>query len=792
MTGIRSKYPKIIIAIIALAVSWLFSTPVSFADIDNLTFRADHQRHIREDRVIVLSGNVHITYEGADKTVYDFYSDEGRLDENKKEFFGAGNVKIEGADRLIYADSFWYNYDKDSFEVTNAKGMIMVGGVSEPVHFVSRKIRGSLSDFKLMSTTLTTCDPEENQEYHIEAKMVKVLNDNKVILRNAIFFIGKVPIFYLPYWIFSLKETPFQFEVGKNRTEGTYVKVRYNYLYKSHIMGAFIYHYMSRLGMRFGAEHKYLIENQGEGHFNFTYLNKKKTAGGGTDLSFDTAQRLAFSPQLTGDIGLKQTRDVDVRTGGSRNDLSTRISLAHKTSSTNTNGSWNYSSQKSGTISSSNANATLQHTRSWKKENQTLLDMNANFNLTRNNTTQEDENGNKADDQELSSNLTFTKRKNLYDWSMRFEKRFDLDGDRYAGDKNRGYFDRLPEITLNLTPEFFETGRDSGYRGQVKEGFQMSRIELKGALYNDKRADDTVQGFFGKFTTNLNRDFILSESSRFTTQLSYTQNITSTGDAQYNYSPNIGFKKDFSKKLKMDIGWRKSESNGRCPFTQESTSGGGNSFNWNMNLTEKKWSHRWSTGYNVQNDQWQNLSYNASYRSESNLTYSLNTGYSIDRKEWSPLSNSLTMTNNKNYSTDFSLIYDIDKSKLTQFSNNTKLSLGKDWDLEFQAQYSGKGQKEPILKTVYLNKRNACTFVQIIYDATNDAFGITFGITAYPSMSYSYRNNDQGLRNTFPGFGSGGFNFGGGGMEGLFGGGGTYGGGSGYYGGGGGFYGESY
>jgi hypothetical protein len=270
--------------------------------------------------------------------------------------------------------------------------------------------------------------------------------------------------------------------------------------------------------------------------------------------------------------------------------------------------------------------------------------------------------------------------------------------------------------------------------------------------------------------------------------MNYAQNITSTGDAQYSYSPSIGLNKEFSKKLKMDINWRKSESNGRCPFTQESTSGGGNSFSWNLNMNDKKWTHRWSTGYNLQNDTWQNLSYNTSYRNANKFTYSMNTGYSIDRKDWSPLSNSIMFTNNRSYQSDMSLIYDVDKGRLTQFTDNTTLTIGDDWYLKFQMQYSGRGQKEPILKTINLTKQNACTFIDLYYDATNDEFMLSVGVSAYPKLGYSYRNKSGGT-SSIPGFGGEGFNFGGGGMGGVFDVGGSYGGGGGYYGGGGGYYG---
>jgi lipopolysaccharide assembly outer membrane protein LptD (OstA) len=772
LTVTRVKYARLSTTLLLIVCVSCILSANSFAEEEGITFQSDHQRRIREDNVQVLSGNVYIHFRD-----FDFYSDEARLDEAKKEFFGAGNVKIEGQDRIVYADSFWYNYDKDTFEVTKANGMIMVGGVSEPVYFVCKSIRGSLTDYKLIQSTLTTCTPDERQEYYIKAGMVKVLTDNKIILRNAVFYVEKIPIFYLPYYMFSMKETPFEVAVGKSSSEGYYVKIRYNYLYEENVMGSLIYHYMDKLGMRFGADHKYYIDGQGEGAFNFTILKQKakkttgdeESKGGGFDISVDARQKFRFSPELYGDISVRQDRDVDVYTGKARNNFSARFSLTDNTPSTNTSLSYNLTSQK-GTQDSSSTTAQLSHRRNWKKQN---LDFNTSFDYSTRNTTTEDENGSLADDLELKTTLSLGKRKDLYDWQFKIEKRSDIDGSKYIGDSNFSYFDRLPEITINLKPEFFDSSREKEpYEGKQHEGFELKRIALKGALYYQGPKDQEVQGFFGKFDTGISRDFVLSESGRITTSLDYSQLIASTGDAMYSYSPQIALRKDFSKKLKMDLSWRQGESEGRSPFRSESISGSGNSFSWNLNLQDKDWSHRWSTGYDLTNDNWQNLSYNASYKDSDWLQYSFSTNYSIEKGDFAPFNNSLNMTDNRSYDTKFTLNYDVKDNKIKSFSNDTKLMLGKDWDLEFKMQQSAGGKDSfPYLKNVFLNKRNDCTFFQFSWESSNDSFLFTYGITAYPTLSFSEGKN-QRLRSNLPGFGGGGFDFSGLGVGGFGGGGG--------------------
>jgi lipopolysaccharide export system protein LptA len=765
LPGVRAKYLKLF-AITLESVLIIFAFSISsYAGLEDISFTADHQRQIKEDNVTLLTGNVHITY-----TEYNFWADEVHFNKEKKEFYGVGNVHILGSDREIFADSFWYNYDRDEFRGTNAKGKISVGSVSEPVHFVCKEIKGTLKVFKLISTSLTTCEPDESQEYHIEAGMVKILMDNKVVMRNAVVYLGQVPIFWFPFYMYSLKETPYEIQVGKTKAEGKYVKIKYNYLYATNIYGSLSYHYLSKLGMKFIADHAYYLQGQGEGATYISVAANRYTQGGGTDISFKTSQKFKFSPQFYGDISLTQNKDVDVISGKSNNTFSSRISLTSNTPGTNTGMNFNYNSQVTPTQTSASSTSSLSHRRQWKKQN---MDLNMTFNLNRQNTTREDENGSLADDQELSSTLSLNKRKELYDWQLKIDKKDDLDGSNYAGDTNRSYFDRMPEIVINLDPGIFDSDREREYKeGKEYEGFQMRRIELKGALYYEGPKDKEVQGFFGKFQTEVTRDFPIDQKNRFTTAMNYMQNITSTGDALYSFSPRIGLKLDFSEKLKMNIDWNKSESNGRSPFRQESGLGNSNNFRWDMNYNGKKWTHRWSTGYNLQNDQWQSITHNSTYN-KGNFKYNMSTAYNLEQSTWSPLNNTFNWQNNRTYSTNFSLIFNLEDNKITTFTNDTKLLINDEWDLGFKAQYSGGGSKGSIIREVYLNKNFDCTYISFSYDAASDAFTATFGITAYPSASYTYRSNNQGLRNTFPGFG-GGLDFSGSGFGGLFGGGGGY------------------
>ncbi|HYE79539.1 MAG TPA: hypothetical protein VEI97_16250, partial [bacterium] len=280
---------------------------------NQLSFRADVQRSFDEEETIELEGNVLITYQGT-----RFYADYVRINDREKVFYGVGHAKLEMPDRTIEGESFWYDYDKEDFLIEGARGFVLASGLGEPLYFKSRVARGNVADFKLINTILTTCTPDERQEWHIKAGMVKVQRDHKVKLRNAIFYILGVPVFWFPYYEVSLEETPILVSVYKNRTEGTVVEVTFPYLYEPerYLFGSLTAAYRSRLGFELGTDHRYALHGynwDGTLRTNTEFVTENE----GIDLeySFQANQRFALTRDITGNVNLSQNSTVNQQAG---------------------------------------------------------------------------------------------------------------------------------------------------------------------------------------------------------------------------------------------------------------------------------------------------------------------------------------------------------------------------------------------------------------------------------------------------------------------------------------------
>lgn len=81
---------------------------------------------------------------------------------------------------------------------------------------------------KIHSAVYTTCDHPEHRHYWLKIGKAKVVADDKAIVKNVVAYAYGVPVFYLPFYIFPLKQgrrSGFTVPTyGSGAAEGTYVR----------------------------------------------------------------------------------------------------------------------------------------------------------------------------------------------------------------------------------------------------------------------------------------------------------------------------------------------------------------------------------------------------------------------------------------------------------------------------------------------------------------------------------------------------------------------------------------
>jgi hypothetical protein len=719
------------IAIALFAVLLVIAFPNrAYADKEEIYFRADKQREITKENITILTGNVEIHFRD-----YIVWADEVRVDDDKKEFYASSAVKMEGEDRTMHGDALWYNYDTDEFLMMNVNGVMTVEGVGEPVYFTATRIKGTPKAFKMIDGTATTCTPQEPQEVHIRAKMIKVMEDNKIIFRNGYFFVYDIPIIYFPYWIFSLREVPYEIRVGKNDTDGVFVEVDWHYLFKPNILGTWILNYYSRRGWEFGGDHQWNIPGQGTGKLFFTYLRDRKS---GPETVINASQD--FQPWNNTKIHLQldqSSKDYfGTTTQKPTNRLNSRMTFSRTSPHANLNLGFTLNTVKS---------TDLTYRYTWRPSN---IAFNTRFNYDSRHQT------GSAANQQLKSNYELGNQGKKVRWDILFDMTADPDGDKKLNDQSN-VLEKVPEVTLTLSPEVFALSKHNPL------SIEMKQVSLKGGHYFDNRPSGETKGLFGSLDTEFDRSVKLSGSADLRFSLGYNQTIASNGNAKYLYSPSINYNQKFGKKLTMQTTWSQSVDKGRMPFPTFDRSGNRNDISWNLGYRSgTKWDMRWSTGYNVKTSDWNTFNYRIQWRPDQKWDTNLTLTYNINNGDFGDLNPRATYDNKRNLRNDTSLTYSVRESKLTRFSDNIEYRIKDIWSFEVQLEPDiRQGFFTDFFRKVLITKNNPCTFYQLSYESQRNAYYFMWGITALPAANLSFGSGLQ-TYGAFDQFSSGGSNFG--------------------------------
>ncbi len=155
---------------------------------------ADNLEYDEHSSQLLAKGNVIFEWEG--KKVFADY-----VEFDKKTVKARSNVKVEESGNTIYADSVTYDYDNENGCIEETFGHQHSSNVF--IHTKSMEIQNK-DTYAINGIKLSKCDLD-NPHIHIRAKHGKFILNKRLTIYNAIFYIGKIPVFYLPIFTKSLK-----------------------------------------------------------------------------------------------------------------------------------------------------------------------------------------------------------------------------------------------------------------------------------------------------------------------------------------------------------------------------------------------------------------------------------------------------------------------------------------------------------------------------------------------------------------------------------------------------------
>ncbi|MFA6002642.1 MAG: LptA/OstA family protein, partial [Elusimicrobiota bacterium] len=183
----------------------------------HLDFVADSLDYDRAGAEIHLKGNVRIQ-----ESTWTLKGDELWIDTTKRRARSEGYLLLEDGVSALHGNAGDFDFYEHSGVLYNASA----GHGDWRVHARSMVIDPK-RNVDYTGADFTSCSFDPKPHYHFHASRVSVAPRRRLFARNVVFFVGKVPVFYLPFLYKSLKTAHFlrfRLQPGYDRRNGAFMK----------------------------------------------------------------------------------------------------------------------------------------------------------------------------------------------------------------------------------------------------------------------------------------------------------------------------------------------------------------------------------------------------------------------------------------------------------------------------------------------------------------------------------------------------------------------------------------
>jgi len=263
----RKRNFKVFAIILGSCIFLIFSHSV-FAEDEKMPIivDGDHVEFFNEEKKVVASGNVSIEYKEtkllADKVVV--YS-------QTKDCEAEGHVRLIYENGSLEGDKILYNFQDKMGSIINAD-------IATSPYYARSPLTKKLSDKELVLRRgyFSTCDLDR-PHWKILAKRVYIYPEDRVVAKNASFFIGNWPILTLPQYVHLLNDRRPRVRVvpGKDKDWGYYLLTAWRYYINDQVKGRLHLDYRERKDFAHGIDLNYRPKGFGEGSLRTYYMHER-------------------------------------------------------------------------------------------------------------------------------------------------------------------------------------------------------------------------------------------------------------------------------------------------------------------------------------------------------------------------------------------------------------------------------------------------------------------------------------------------------------------------------------
>ncbi len=204
-----------------LAVVHDTTAVASVRKVDTVSYKSERIVYDLTDSVITLSNHAEVTSGNmslrAEKVIFDtdarmveaFSAEIDTAKTTKTEIdknsFGslqpsAIPVVLRDGETELLGDYLEYSIDTEKGRIVQSKTSFQDG-----YHYGSRLFREQKDVFYIESASFTTCDKAE-PHFNFHSSRIKLMEGNKMIAKPVVFYLGRIPLMAIPYYVFPLKK----------------------------------------------------------------------------------------------------------------------------------------------------------------------------------------------------------------------------------------------------------------------------------------------------------------------------------------------------------------------------------------------------------------------------------------------------------------------------------------------------------------------------------------------------------------------------------------------------------
>lgn len=729
----------------------------SYACCDELPVRvkADSLGYDQENGMITASGSVEIFFQ--DVTIE---ADSALIDMQSNIATAEGHVKIKRSDYQVRSDSLTYDISSDAALAIDLKTVFYPSEIKANIYVGAHELYDKPDVKSGHYGTLTTCDYDE-PHYEIKARWFDYYPDDKLVAYWSILYVGKWPTpLIMPYFIYDIKKkrTPYTFVYGQNDVEGRFLKTTFDYFINRNASGMFLFDTTEIKGPGYGISHDYVLNDQNSGNLYLYKMDEQDTKLSDYVLRWTHNVQLDPFSKLT---LIHNSTDIYQIPAGRNYSTESKVTFARDTGSQKQNFNYSASDDKTSFVNTqafniNNQSGSYNTGFEWSDTKRTLgplsdstsdrfyhsqsvftddLKLSVNVNYTSYLTDE----GYTADEK-LEPRVDLTYKGPFYSAKLTQNWYVDYDGDKYKGDKDYEYLEKLPELTVAFNPmdlRYATLNLNLGAARYHEAKFIPTFLRMRNITSNEY-----------SFGARLSRIDPLGFGTTLSEGLELDQYAYELGDQRYQVKESLNLDTSLWGFFTNSASWGRAKVDGNTPFIFETL---GDQYEWikdqiTLNYRDKvTWDI--SAGYNYQNSTYDDIITNLLVIPSPILRVNVRTGWSVEEQMYRDLEGSATLTPWDKFTATGSLQYDMNVGSIIAASTLADFEIGDTWENRWHFKVGSTYDTtmgQLLIRDVAVVKDLHCWEATFTYNDYMKEFTFGMSIKAFPQYPVSFTENPNG------------------------------------------------